>query len=167
MAIYNWYHISPLGSSKNLNWQKHRFSGQFELRISYGYFKCIIWVYNLCRIVWVIDWYDLNWYRGTHESAGAKISVKLRKISNCMAKRSTNQPAKTYILIPSYDFFKTWFFVKLMVHTTTGYGPISWQPIYTIYNLTCILDRRSEPIQPTNPIHLAFKGENKLFLLTW
>jgi hypothetical protein len=44
-----------------------------------------------------------------------------------------NQPAKTYILIPSYDFFETFYFGKPMVHTITGYGQISWRPIYNMY----------------------------------
>jgi hypothetical protein len=72
----------------------------------------MIWVYNLIRIERVIDLYDLNYYRGTHVSAGSKISVKLRKIIISMAIRSTNHPAKTYILIPFYTFFEARFFAK-------------------------------------------------------
>jgi hypothetical protein len=59
----------------------------------------MIWVYNLSRIDRVLDYNDLNGYRGIHVSAGAKVSVKLRKISICMAKRTTNHPAKTYRVI--------------------------------------------------------------------
>jgi hypothetical protein len=52
---------------------------------------------------------DSNFYRDTHVSAGAKIAVNLRKISICIEKRSTNHPAKTHFLIPSYHFFKDLF----------------------------------------------------------
>jgi hypothetical protein len=121
MAIYNWYYISPLCSRQSRNSQKLSFRGQFELSLSYVHFKCMIWVYNLCRIGRVIDYYDINCYRGPHVSAGAKISVKLRKISICMVKHSSNYLAKTYLLIPSYDFFQTWFFGKPMVRLCSDF----------------------------------------------
>jgi hypothetical protein len=50
-----------------------------------------------------------------------------------MANRSTDYPATTYIFIPSYEFFKTLLFGKLIVHTITCYGQISWRPIYNMY----------------------------------
>jgi hypothetical protein len=48
------------------------------------------------------------------------------------AKRSTNKPDNTYLLIPSYDFFQNYFFGKPIDHTITGYAQISWRPIYNI-----------------------------------